>query len=702
LRVLSQLPQSSQDGGLDERDFSEQSTLEVKNSFSYRALGAVTGVLESTDVACDISLLGKESVIVYPFVTNSVLVSRDPSYLGGNIIGTSLGCEVSRPPSTEVSGGRSSNLGTSLGCEVSLPPSTEGSGGRSSGLGTSLGCEVSRPPSTEVSGGRSSNLGTSLGCEVSLPPSTGVSGGRSSGLGTSLGCEVSLPPSTGVSGGEKLSIGTSLGCEGSLSLSTGVSGGEKLRIENSQECEGSLSLSTGVLREKRSVVGSSLGRVVSLPLKTGGSEVRYTHDVTASGVDECIDPDVPWNSAFNLSLKSAMQLSAALFPEEDNSLIFTAMIAVVKEADLQMSKVYTAKDAAAWGGDFKIPPWEVAKSVSLLKSAGGDLDVMVNRQKQLIGHDRLSVERIEKHINVSNPEREKLLLLARVGMPVMPDPEFVPNSCGELPKLRKLYLEVAPAVNKMVYENFVEKGLAFVFPKKVLLDWVPGVHLNPLGWTDNEGKVEGRNIGDCADGGKEPGNSPLNSEHTKDESDLLWGKIVHPTLADIVQMILRFFRMAQEKDPKVQWEDIVIWKMDLKGAYTLLFFKTEDVRLLCSEMTDDQIMVFICGIFGWTGTPMAFQVITRAILWELALILAGLALMFVDDIIGVCLLKDLPQELAKTRLVCTNLLGSLSVADKKTAYARRLTVIGYDIDLDKSLATVSRKNLLRCIHGFCL
>ena len=106
-------------------------------------------------------------------------------------------------------------------------------------------------------------------------------------------------------------------------------------------------------------------------------------------------------------------------------------------------------------------------------------------------------------------------------------------------KLRKLYLEVAPAVNKMVYENFVEKGLAFVFPKKVLLDWVPGVHLNPLGWTDNEGKVEGRNIGDCADGGKEPGNSPLNSEHTKDESDLLWGKIVHPTLADIVQMILR-------------------------------------------------------------------------------------------------------------------------------------------------------------------
>jgi hypothetical protein len=239
-----------------------------------------------------------------------------------------------------------------------------------------------------------------------------------------------------------------------------------------------------------------------------------------------------------------------------------------------------------------------------------------------------------------------------------------------------------------------------VFPKQFFLDWAPKSHLNPLSWTDNAGKVQGRNLGDCSDGGSEPGNSPLNSDYTKDESDSLWGKIVHPTLTDIIRMILRFFRMAQEKDATVKWEDIVIWKMDLKGAYTLLFFKTEDVRLLCSEMTDDQIVVFICGIFGWTGTPAAFQVITRAILWELSLILAGFTLMFVDDIVGVCLLKDLPQELSKTREVCTNLLGSLSVEDKKTAFARRLTVIGYDIDLDKALATVSRKNLLRCIHGF--
>lgn len=421
----------------------------------------------------------------------------------------------------------------------------------------------------------------------------------------------------------------------------------------------------------------------------------------SSILSEDASVDLFWNSALQgSSIQEVLQLASTLFPEEDHTSNSTSILSLVKEAYVRAANVFTSKDAAIWGGNFKMPQSAVDRDVKLLKAAGGDLDVMVRRRKKELESDRLSISRVQMHININNPERDKLILLAGDGMPVMPDPNFVPNSCGPLPKLRKLYSEVAPAVNKMIFDNFYAKGLAFVFPKKVVMDWIPKFHSNPLSWTDNEGKVQGRNLGDCADGGSEPGNSPLNSDYTKEASDSLWGKIEHPTLADICQMILQFFRSAQAADPSVQWEDIIIWKMDLKGAYTLLFFKTEDVRLLSSEMTDDQIILFICGIFGWTGTPAAFQVITRAILWELARILCGLALMFVDDIIGVCLKKDLQQDLAKTRTVCTNLLGSTAVEDKKTAFSRRLTVIGYDIDLDKSLATVSKKNLLRSIHGF--
>jgi hypothetical protein len=154
------------------------------------------------------------------------------------------------------------------------------------------------------------------------------------------------------------------------------------------------------------------------------------------------------------------------------------------------------------------------------------------------------------------------------------------------------------------------------------------------------------------------------------------------------------------QDPTVRWEDLVIWKMDLRGAHTLINFRTEDVRLMSSEMTGDLIIFFICGIFGWIGTPAAFQVVTRTLLWELTQVLVGLALMYVDDIIGVCLRKDMESEMEKTRVVCTDLLGSQGVELKKNEFGTRLKVIGYDIDMDLQLATVSRKNLLRALHGF--
>jgi hypothetical protein len=56
--------------------------------------------------------------------------------------------------------------------------------------------------------------------------------------------------------------------------------------------------------------------------------------------------------------------------------------------------------------------------------------------------------------------------------------------------------------------------------------------------------------------------------------------------------------------------------MDLKGAYTLLSFRPEDVGLFRMLLTGDLVYLQIAGIFGWTGTPAAFQVVTRAISWS--------------------------------------------------------------------------------------
>ena len=81
--------------------------------------------------------------------------------------------------------------------------------------------------------------------------------------------------------------------------------------------------------------------------------------------------------------------------------------------------------------------------------------------------------------------------------------------------------------------------------------------------------------------------------------------------------------------------------MDLKGAYTLIDVLPEDVGCLAQELDCELVYFHLCGFFGWTCTPAAFQVGSRAIKHELDARLEGDCLVYVDDIIGVGLLKSL-------------------------------------------------------------
>ena len=89
--------------------------------------------------------------------------------------------------------------------------------------------------------------------------------------------------------------------------------------------------------------------------------------------------------------------------------------------------------------------------------------------------------------------------------------------------------------------------------------------------------------------------------------------------------------------------------MDLKGAYTLLSLRPSDAGLFAMLLTDDLVYCQLAGIFGWAGTPAAFQVVTRAISWELDHSLRSRTVMYADDIIGVCFAEDVDADLAKNR-----------------------------------------------------
>ena len=136
----------------------------------------------------------------------------------------------------------------------------------------------------------------------------------------------------------------------------------------------------------------------------------------------------------------------------------------------------------------------------------------------------------------------------------------------------------------------------------------------------------------------------LNSDETTAASELYHGVIIHPTTEVIIKMILHFWAQCDRPKILVHWKRLRLWKMDLKGAYTLLSFRPEDAGPFDMELIGDLMYLQICGIFGWPSTPAAFQRVTRTLKWEFKSRLRSFTEMYVDDVIGVCFEEDIASD----------------------------------------------------------
>ena len=377
-----------------------------------------------------------------------------------------------------------------------------------------------------------------------------------------------------------------------------------------------------------------------------------------------------------------------LFPQHHLEQIIRAAIRASDED-------YGIAEAVTWAGGYTFPQSMLDRSLAGFIAAGFDLTSMVRSQLERLAPHRLNHDRITQ-LHPNNPERSLLYDLAN-GMRVPLPPDFSPNGSDPSSPLRATYVRVHAAVNKML-GSIVDQDLAFLLPKTLALDHIKNLHFCSAHWAPKKGKASGRPIGDLT----YVSGTPLNSPGTTAASAEFYGDIHHPTIEDIVNMVLNFWRQAKAKDPTVQWKDLRLWKLDLRGAYQLISFRPEDAALFAMELTDDLVYLQFAGIFGWSSTPAAFHVVTRAISWELRHLLVSFILMYVDDIIGVCFLQDIESELVKAQKVCTDLLGPSAVATEKTEYGTRVEVIGYVVDLVGMRVSISEKNFLNTIYGFLL
>ena len=391
------------------------------------------------------------------------------------------------------------------------------------------------------------------------------------------------------------------------------------------------------------------------------------------------------------TIDSILDWTRRFFPEV--TMVESSVRALIAEVYSIGSWVFGAEKAREWAGDFTIPPESVEKDVAEFNECNQDFRLLVERRRALLQPLRLNEERVLSCISMDNPDRDRLLLLAR-GMPLLESEDYVGCKWEERPPLGRTFLDASAAVEKMFYKDFWSEGLAILLTEKEV-SIMPKLGLCLAGWAKKLGKECGRPITNGSGRRSMIQEQYLNSPYTKARANEVFGTIHHPVIGDIPRMISEF-----ETTHGYSREDIRIWKFDLRKAFTLLTYSIEAVENLGIELSDGNIMFFLAGVFGLTGMPMAFQIITRAIVFEVSRLIHGRLKMYVDDGFGVAHVRSMAEDQRIVFHFIEKLLGANAIETSKTADGSILDFIGYEVNLPGRYVSVSRRNLLKALFAF--
>ena len=289
----------------------------------------------------------------------------------------------------------------------------------------------------------------------------------------------------------------------------------------------------------------------------------------------------------------------------------------------------------------------------------------------------------------------RLLRLADVGVDIPKPGRFVP--VRTLAPLRTKYIQVQSAVHKILAKQAIS-GTVVILPTTLATE-IPGIHLhNSQHWTLKRGKPCGRTIADLSNTPDPLLHCPLNGSTIEERLVLtqdcisLYGPIKLPTIQELLLMVLQ---VADEHG----WESICLWKMDLQGAFNLLWINPDDTPLLAFPLTNDLVVIHLVGIFGWLGMPFAFNVLSRTLLILILAVIKGKAAMYVDDVMGCSALDNIDEDMAATHTAITGLAGDHSIAPDKVERGRSLEFIGWIIDLNSRTITASPRIILKTTHA---
>jgi len=382
-------------------------------------------------------------------------------------------------------------------------------------------------------------------------------------------------------------------------------------------------------------------------------------------------------------------------------LTYEIVMAALESAHRASDEYYTLRHAQAWNTDFIIPQAAIDDDSALFRQCSYDFTQMCKIKQTRLAYNRISVQRIDtifgqRGDKIPGVDQRDIVILkefADIGITPPVSTNFKPESLN-LPPLRDRYIKLHHTIDKLLYKQYMDGTMILLQLKEA--QRISGLHISPQHHADSKGKQEGRCIGDLS-GQHDPSYTPLNGSATKKDQlrdliNLKWGDIKHPTVDMLVKMVLTSADLHG-------WDNIVLWKKDLKGAFNLLNYNPSCCKLFAFLLLNDIVVIHLAGLFGWIGMPHAFQVLTRLLHALCRHIISGLCYWYVDDLMAVSH-KNLYVN--DSTLVDTNvqqLLGNGSIALAKSQYGRLLEFLGWEFNLDTQSITLCARNMNKLVHA---
>jgi hypothetical protein len=408
-------------------------------------------------------------------------------------------------------------------------------------------------------------------------------------------------------------------------------------------------------------------------------------------------PDIPvrsleWSSDNLRSALSACALVSSIFtgitgaPHLSLQDVDELLIRVSKICQ-DASEVDAVLAAEVDAGNFSLPSDVFLRDKEELLKLGG-LTSLIHARQDLHRRSRFNISSCLECFS-EDVEFPVLLSLARSGAVIDTASSFVASHTPDPP--RRLLQQLPHTLAKHVFKLWSD-GSVLVLPLSDVSLTIPNLHINNLHWCPKPGTPIGRLLGDCSN--RETGCS-LNSEEAKDLIQARYGTLLHPTIAELVHMIFEVANTAGGL------QNVLLWKEDIAGAFGQYNHHAESVPLLAFDIGSGLVMLYLVGMFGWTGSPFVFGVFSRAFQRQCGARIMGKLEVYVDDFMAASPRESAHADQKITQQFVRQACGPKAINVLKSAPpARTAEFIGWFIDLNTGSLRPNDKGIHKLVVSF--